>query len=171
MTAVIGIPGFRFFASGFQTTQAVTSQFQRLKRLQDLPVGRPVLVPVIGSKQDGWTKSDQEVLGRVWLVRDSAEAAPDSAPVKAWSSVCPHMGCQIQGNASQPGFFCPCHRAAFNLTGVRQPDPATGGPSHSPRDMDVLPCRIVQDEKTGDAWIEVEYQKFETGSAQQVLKA
>ena len=166
VAAVVGLPGVRFFMSGANTAAEVASPWQRMKRLQDLPLGRPVLVPVVGSKQDGWTKSDQQVLGRVWLVRNTAES---ETPVQGFTSVCPHMGCQIQAQASNQGFICPCHRAAFGLDGARQADPRTGDRNHAPRNMDVLPCRIATDPESGDLWVEIQYARFETGREQPVI--
>jgi menaquinol-cytochrome c reductase iron-sulfur subunit len=167
IAGLVGVPGVRFFARSEQTTLADEAAFQRLKRLQDLPVGRPVLVPVMGCKRDGWMRSEQEVLGRVWLVRDDA----DDVPVKVFSSVCPHMGCQVQAQRSAAGFTCPCHRARFGRDGRRLIDPQAKEGSASPRDLDRLECRIETDAKTGEAWVEVKFQKFETGLEQQVVRA
>lgn len=167
VAVVIGLPSLRYFVGGMQLPAVHQIRFQRLKRVQDLPVGRPVMVPVLGCKQDAWTRCDEQVVGRVWLVRD-AGANTDSPAVMAFTSVCPHMGCQIQANASNQGFVCPCHRAAFGLNGSRQADPRSGDQNHAPRNMDSLECRIVQDAKTGDSWVEVKFEKYETGLERQV---
>lgn len=174
VAAVIGLPGMRYFVGGMQSSAGHQSRFQRLKRLQDLPVGRPVMVPVLGCKQDAWTQCDEQVVGRVWLVRQAGEQTPadvDQPSVTAFTSVCPHMGCQIQANASNSGFVCPCHRAKFGLNGSRQTDPRSGDQNHAPRDMDGLECRIVEDAQTGDSWVEVKFEKFTSGLERQTVRA
>lgn len=174
VAALIGLPGVKYFAGSLQSTGDSQGSFQRLKRLQDLPVGRPVLAPIMGSKQDAWTRSDQQVVGRVWLVRqadDATSASGEKVHVKAFTSVCPHMGCQILANDSKQGFVCPCHRANFSLTGSRQVDPKSGEQNHAPRDMDLLECRIAQDADSGENWVEVKFEKFETGRAHQNSRA
>ena len=166
ITAVIGLPAFQYFLGGMKASAASDSHFERLKRLQDVPVGRPLLVPVLGSKQDGWTRSDQQVIGRVWLVRDSE--TDDALGLKAYTTICPHMGCQVQAQNTESGFICPCHQADFGLDGQRKSD--AHGISPSPRNMDGLECRIVSDETTGEKWVEVKYEKFVTGLAQKVAR-
>ena len=41
----------------------------------------------------------------------------------ALSSTCPHLGCQVNWEAQNERFFCPCHNGVFNPEGV-----ATSGP-------------------------------------------
>src|SRR5262245_2194657 len=52
--------------------------------------GKPVRVNVIGDRRDGWVRFRHEKLGAAWLVR-----AHEGAPVRAFSTVCPHLGCGI----------------------------------------------------------------------------
>lgn len=167
--SLIGLPGLRYLVGGFSTTAAEPASFRRLKRLKDLPVGKATLVPVLGYQQDAWTRGEEQVIGRVWLVRQASagnesSADPTATPVVAFTSVCPHMGCQIQAHLASGGFTCPCHRASFDAAGKRRPDPTTGGPNPSPREMDALECRIQPDPATGEAWIEVKLEKFVVGS-------
>ena len=174
MTAMIGIPGLRFLSGGVVSHSSSQTSFQRLKRVQDLPIGAPVLVPVLGSKRDAWVQSDQQVIGRVWLIRRDpsvAASAGDEPEVHAFNSTCPHMGCQIQEQNSHKGFICPCHKATFSLNGQRQVDAVTQERNHAPRDMDDLQCRVVKDPATGDSWVEVKYQSFEVGSVQRIVRS
>jgi menaquinol-cytochrome c reductase iron-sulfur subunit len=113
-------------------------------------------------------------VGRVWLVRsgDATEASDaGQVAVQAFNSVCPHMGCQIQAQVSNRGFVCPCHRASFGSDGSRQVDSRSGDQNHAPRDMDSLVCRIVQDPETGDAWVEVKFEKFQLGLESRVVRS
>jgi Rieske Fe-S protein len=41
----------------------------------------------------------------------------------ALSSTCPHLGCQVQWEAQNNRYFCPCHNGTFDPSGK-----ATGGP-------------------------------------------
>jgi len=170
IATIIGAPGIRYLLDGFRTGTTLDSNFIRLVRLTDLKTGRPTLVPVMGQKQDGWARHERQTIGRVWLVREQADPGqPDM--VRALSSVCPHMGCQLQSQSVDQGFLCPCHRATFAVDGRRQPDPRTGDQNHAPRDLDGLDCRLVQDETSHDWWVEVKYQRFETGREHPVIRS
>jgi menaquinol-cytochrome c reductase iron-sulfur subunit len=167
VAAVIGLPGIRFILGTIQSESTSASQFERVMRLKDLTAGRPTIVPIMGQKRDAWTQSDKQVIGRVWLVRDAAssvESATAGASVRALSSNCPHMGCQLQSQAGGNAIVCPCHRATFGADGSRQPDPRTGERNHAPRDLDRVDCRLALDEATGDWWVEVKYEKTKSGS-------
>lgn len=163
---IVGAPGMRYLLDGFQTSTTTTSEFTRLIRLVDLRPGCPTLVPVIGQKQDAWVRHEQQIVGRIWLVRDSE----GSQTVRALSSVCPHMGCQLQKTAANNGFVCPCHRASFGVDGTRQPDTKTGERNHAPRDLDQLECRVTPDDGSDDRWVEVKYERFETGREQRIVR-
>ena len=172
VAAVIGLPGVQYLLGVASSGATSESKYARLMRLKDLTPGRATLVPVMGQKQDAWVRHDQQVVGRVWLVRKSGSGTDpggDAVPVVAMSSVCPHMGCQIQSLSGRGGFQCPCHRATFSIEGDREPDPRTKERNHAPRDMDDLECRVVQEKVTGEWWVEVKYQNFETGLEHRVV--
>lgn len=138
---------------------------RRLTRLEALPPGRPTLVAVVGERHDAWTTHALEVVGRVWLIRDETAAPDDADAVRAFSAICPHLGCTIQQAAGQEHFICPCHQAEFEHDGRRR-----GAHSVSPRDMDALECRVVQDNEDGPRWVEVRYEQFEQGRPTRVAK-
>lgn len=172
VAVTIGLPGARYLVGSGKTRMQSAAGFERLKRLKDLPVGKPLLVPILGRSQDGWTVSDQQVVGRVWVVRkseDSHSASPEA--VQVFTSVCPHMGCRIQAHPTASGFVCPCHRASFALDGSRQPDAQTGGKNHAPRDMDPLEHRLVKDAASGDVWLEVKQATYVTGTKERNIQA
>ena len=174
VTAIVGLPGIRYLCGSAVSSTSSVQDFQRLKRLQDLPVGRPVMVPILGRKQDGWVQGDQQVLGRVWLVRNDEQTTTDGSQtpfVSVFNSTCPHMGCQIQAQASNRGFVCPCHRAAFGLDGERTTDVVSHERNHAPRDMDRLDCRIVEDSSTKESWVEVKFEAFELGASKKIARS
>ncbi len=166
IAGAVAIPGVQYILGGLRPSRASQATHQRVARLADLRTGQPLQVVITGRKQDGWTLSDSEVVGRVWLVRSDA-AQPQ---VQAFNSLCPHMGCQIQLHAQSASFICPCHRAAFGKDGERLVASSTGERNHAPRGMDALECRIVQDEASGEAWVEVKYEKFEPGLTHKVAR-
>lgn len=166
--AVVGLPGVRYLWETASRHEETESANQRLLRLKDLPVGRPLQMAVSGRRRDAWTVYPQETIGRVWLVRETS-AGEDR--VVAFTSICPHLGCAVKIDGAANQFVCPCHKAAWNLTGKKLDEKQLGHPNPSPRDLDRLECAIVPDEATGEAWIEVRYQKFKHGLTVQVEQA
>ncbi len=166
--ALVGIPGLWHLVRSLRPDVAAAGSFQRLLRLDDLPPeGQPVEVPVVGARRDAWITYPEQTLGRVWLVRLSAvEGAADPVRVAAFTAICPHLGCAVQMDRSGRGFLCPCHRATFDLQGQRTK--STGEANSSPRDMDQLECRVVQDAGSAVWWVEVRYQTFKNGLASKI---
>jgi Rieske Fe-S protein len=122
--------------------------------------------------QDAWTTYADETIGRVWLVRRTDDTTPaDDSHVEAFTSVCPHLGCAIQFPGPGKFFVCPCHKAAFDLSGQPVSDKVLGRVNHAPRGLDRLDCRLVQEEESGEWWVEVKYEKFEPGLTKQVAKS
>jgi menaquinol-cytochrome c reductase iron-sulfur subunit len=111
----------------------------------DLPKGQPKRVEITADDVDAWARQERRVLGAVWLIKISREE------VKAFSTVCPHLGCAV--NATQAGFACPCHTSAFSAEGQ-----VVGGPS--PRSMDPLEVKVEKD------MVMVRYARFRQGQAQ-----
>ena len=106
------------------------------------PDGVPRAFPVIDQRVDQWSRYPREKIGEVFLVRDSAEAAP-----RCYTATCPHLGCSVDYKPQQGEFRCPCHASAFAVDGA-----VLSGPS--PRPLDTLDVD-VQD---GQVW--VDYKKF-----------
>ncbi|HVJ66378.1 MAG TPA: Rieske 2Fe-2S domain-containing protein [Caulifigura sp.] len=168
--AVVAIPGMKYILGTLHAAPSEIAKFDRVARLADVRAGKPLQVVLKGRRCDGWTTYSNEILGRVWLVRDKNETG-GSPCVRAFTSVCPHMGCQVQLHGGGDHFICPCHRAAFATNGSRIDDPETKERNHAPRGMDGLECRIVTDAATGDEWVEVRYEQFETGLTKKVAQA
>ncbi len=73
----------------------------------------------------------------------------DDNGLKAFSSVCPHLGCRVHWVDAEKHFFCPCHRGVFDETGIAiSGPPADGGQRLSEVPLDV-------DKDGGVVYIEV----------------
>lgn len=125
--------------------------FHKLAKLSELTVGEPRSYAVIDERQDAWVKYPREPVGSVWLVRQPAGAP---APVVAFTSECPHLGCAVNLTTTAKGkeFLCPCHTSAFNFNG----EPLNSIP---PRGMDTLYVELSKDD---DPTIAVKFQRFRT---------
>jgi Rieske Fe-S protein len=80
-------------------------------------------------------------LGAAWLLRDEHQK------VRAFSTVCPHLGCSVDWNPQTTQFECPCHQSHFDGEGH-----CLSGPS--PRDLDELEVVTTADE------VKIRYQRF-----------
>jgi menaquinol-cytochrome c reductase iron-sulfur subunit len=103
----------------------------------------PRKVPVAVMRWDGWTKTEKEVVGAVYIRKDG-EA------LTAFSSICPHASCSVSLDSSDSRYVCPCHNSYFKLTGE-----IDEGPSH--RSLDTLPVRVEKGR------VFVTYKRFRPG--------
>ena len=172
LSAIVGIPGIRYIIATVRRSETSEETVQRVIRLKDLPVGRPVQVAIMGRRRDAWTTYTRETIGHAWLVRrESKPQNVDEADVVAYTSICPHLGCAIKLESPTRRFTCPCHKAAWSFAGEKLSDKQLGRKNPSPRNLDSLECCIVKDEETGEAWVQVKYQKFEHGLTTKVRQA
>lgn len=167
IAGAIAVPGVQYILAGLRPARRKQSAHQRVARLSDLRTDQPLQVAIMGKKQDGWTTAESQVVGRVWLVRSEGP----QPQVQAFTSLCPHMGCQVAWHAHTSNFVCPCHRAAFGKSGEPVPVGESGERNHAPRGLDALDCQIVRDDATGESWVEVQYEKFEPGLTHRVARA
>ncbi|HID74805.1 MAG TPA: Rieske (2Fe-2S) protein [Planctomycetaceae bacterium] len=128
----------------------------RVASLDGLPEdGTPQKVAVVAERVDAWRRTVEPV-GAVYLRRTAEDE------VVALQVVCPHAGCTVEYRDAASGqggeFFCPCHRARFDLAGKR-----LDKVSQSPRDLDPLEVQI----RNGtEVW--VRFQKFQFGTSKRV---
>ncbi len=80
----------------------------------------------------------------------------DSDGLRAFSSVCPHLGCKVHWQGDKKEFFCPCHGGVFNQDGI-----ATAGP---PADagQKLFEVPITVDKRSGIVYLEVKDVKRRT---------
>ena len=113
----------------------------------DVKPEKPVRVTALGERQDAWLRLDHVTVGSCWLVR-----ATEGAPIRAFSTVCPHLGCGVDFNEKTNKFDCPCHASSFDLDGRRLSGP-------SPRGLDELEV------STDGHEVLVRYRRFRTGGS------
>jgi Rieske Fe-S protein len=104
-------------------------------------------VTAVGAREDAWLRLEKVTLGSAWLVR-----AVEDGPIRAFSTVCPHLGCGVDFDEKTGKFNCPCHTSAFDLDGR-----CLGGPS--PRGLDELEAHVEGRD------VLIRYQRFRVGTA------
>lgn len=169
--AVVFVPIGRFISAPLFRKSQRSSGAQRVAKLAQLEVGKPMQVPIIGKRQDGWTLYPDSVIGKVWLIRRDAESEkPEESRVDAYSAICPHIGCGINHAPDKNHFICPCHGAVFDDQGEKMNLDEPGYNNPSPRGMDSLVCKVIPSDDGADFWVEVEYEQFQIGLSEQIKK-
>ncbi len=82
----------------------------------------------------------------------------DESGLKAFSSVCPHLGCRVHWEGEKHRFFCPCHGGVFTEDGVA----IAGPPADAGQSLFKVPVHV--DEASGIVYIEVKDAKRRTMS-------
>ena len=148
--AVVAVPGLGFLASplGRETVRGGKGPL-RVARLTELKPGKPLRCDVRGELIDAWSRVPDVKLGSCWLVKEM------DGKLRAFSTVCPHLGCGVDWSEAQARFVCPCHDSFFSMDGK-----VITGPS--PRDMDEL--EVV----TEAADVKVVYRRYRVGTPRKV---
>ncbi len=167
---LLGVPGVAYLIDP-RNRRTAERDFRRVARLSELPepsddgVPVPYQVVIRAARRDAWTLHTEEVIGRVWLVRDAENR------VTAFTTICPHLGCSVNFDAAEHRFVCPCHNGTFEITGERVAQTEGGTANPAPRGMDALEVknRTVPDNED-DVFIEVKYQNFRQGRHEKVIR-
>jgi len=150
LTAALAlVPGFAFLAGSTRRPSGAAAPGgpSRVAAARDVKPGKPLRVTAIGTHDDAWLRVDRVTLGSCWLVR-----AAEDGPIRAFSTVCPHLGCGVDFDEQAGKFNCPCHTSAFDLEGR-----CLSGPS--PRGLDELELTAEGDD------LLVQIRRFRTGLA------
>lgn len=151
VAAAAAVPAIALVTAPLQDEKS-GGRWVRTVKLDQLKDGVPRRVAIVDDRKDAWTIERNVELGSVWLVREGEK-------VRAFSAVCPHLGCSVNAvpapDGKAAGFACPCHTSSFDPGGKR-----TSGPS--PRDLDVLETRIE------DGHVAVDFRRFRIGVEQKV---
>jgi Rieske Fe-S protein len=150
LTAALAIiPGLGFLAGASRGTGRGGGSGGNPLRVagdRDVKPGKPLRVTAIGTHEDAWLRLDRVTLGSCWLVR-----TVEDGPIKAFSTICPHLGCGVDFDEKAGKFNCPCHTSAFDLDGR-----CLGGPS--PRGLDELEAHVEGRD------VLIRYQRFRVGT-------
>lgn len=117
----------------------------RVAAPEEVRSGRPVRVAVYGEQRDAWARLPRVKLGAAWLVRTG------EGGVRAFSAVCPHLGCDIEWDAQNENFTCPGHDSQFGTDGRLLRGPSARG-------LDELQVAV------SEGAIKLRYQRFRVGS-------
>jgi Rieske Fe-S protein len=162
---IVGIPSVAYLIDA-RNRSAPKRGLRRVARLKDLEIGKPKQVISHDVRSDAWTLHPNDVVGRVWLVRQ------DKENVDAFTTICPHLGCSVDWRADQGEkglFICPCHNGTFDPHGelVRRP----GIENPAPRGMDRLELLMVKDDADPDnPFLEVRYENFRQGVTEKIAR-
>jgi menaquinol-cytochrome c reductase iron-sulfur subunit len=147
ISAVAAIPGLGFLAHPLRA-KTVTGGDEPVRvsaSAADLQPGKPLRVDIVSGRSDGWMRLDRVKLGAAWLVKS------DEGEIRAFSTVCPHLGCGVEWDAKAERFDCPCHQSGFGTDGR-----CLFGPS--PRGLDELEVTAT------DTELRVRYQRFKAAT-------
>jgi Rieske Fe-S protein len=155
---IIGAPAVAYLIDA-RNRPAPPGDFKTVANLDELQKDVPFQAVVRSVRRDAWTLHPNDVIGRVWLIRR------EGRDVEAFTTICPHLGCSINYEASADRFICPCHNGQFDQQGKRIELPTFTNPA--PRGMDRLECR--EDPENPGA-IQVKYLNFRQGEHEPILK-
>jgi len=148
IAASLVYPVFRYLIHPL--TRKLSDVWVQLSPRSELEDDSPVFIPYSVERLEGYL--EQTITKGVWLIRPSAKlrraiagrkenlqfpemgwANNPEAPV-AFSTKCPHLGCNVRWVAEEKLFVCACHNSRFRLDGE-----VISGPA--PRGLDTLPVR------------------------------
>jgi len=106
------------------------SRWSRAGTTADLKPDEPVARVLSVSRVDGWYRA--RARETVFLVWDGEKS------IRAMSATCTHLGCQVQWQAKEKKFRCPCHGGVYAADGR-----VLDGPP--PRPLQTVEARIEPD--------------------------
>ena len=124
LAAVLGAFAFGSRASASQ------GRWSRAGTTSDLKPDEPVPRVLSVSRVDGWYRA--RARETVFLVWDGEKT------IRAMSATCTHLGCQVQWQAKEKKFRCPCHGGVYAADGT-----VLAGPP--PRPLQTIEARIESD--------------------------
>lgn len=145
--ALAVVPGLGFLAGPARGGTGKGANPLRVATERDVKPNRPLRVTAVGPQEDAWLRLDKVTLGSAWLVR-----TVEDGPIRAFSTVCPHLGCGVDYDEKAGKFNCPCHTSAFDLEGR-----CLSGPS--PRGLDELEAHVEGRD------VLLRYQRFRVGTS------
>jgi Rieske Fe-S protein len=129
VTGVLSAAAFRFLRPRSESAGAdgEARRWSAVAPVPSLAGAEPVTRKVSITRAAGWASATEE---RTVFVLP----APGGLP-RVVSAVCPHEGCEVDWDAGQKSFLCPCHDSRFGADGAALTGPATRG-------LDEFPARV-----------------------------
>jgi menaquinol-cytochrome c reductase iron-sulfur subunit len=138
MAAFLAIPMVRFIFYPLNVG-AKESSWAEAGPVADLAEAKsPVRRTLELSQRDAWQETATQPV--VYVIQAAGE-------VKAFSAICPHLGCSVAWHEDKEKFICPCHGGQFTADGKH----CFGPP---PRSLDTLETKVV------DGKVMVRYEQF-----------
>jgi len=106
---------------------------------------KPVKVDIYADRVDAWSRTKDVKIGSAWVIEVDGE-------LRAFSTVCPHLGCAVDYDVKLDKFKCPCHDSLFSLDGTVESGP-------SPRSLDALEHEGQRDGKL----LAIRYERYKQG--------
>jgi len=126
---LLAVPLVEFAADPLfrKTSEEEWSDAGALSEFADLTQPAEPIIKV--QRRDGW---------RLELTQKPIFVLPANVSShQALSSVCPHLGCQVEWVGNKKQFYCPCHGSVFGEDGSLLAGPA-------PRGLDYLESKVEQ---------------------------
>lgn len=129
--------------------------FVRICPLDSVPKdGVPHAFVVMADVVDAWTRSLNQRIGEVFLMRGETDGKPQ---VTAFTATCPHLGCAVEFDNAESRYECPCHESGFAKDGKKLFGPSLRG-------LDSLDAEIRGESGSQEVW--VRYERFRAGIAE-----
>jgi len=130
--ASIGIPAIGYLISPALKEDSKDTWIS-VGKLEEIPLNKPFPFSFTLTQVNGWERTSISFGG--FVIRKS-EAEND---LTILSSICTHLGCQVNWKEESNVFICPCHDASFDIDGN-----VLAGPP--PRPLDTFTDYKVDDE-------------------------
>lgn len=120
IAVVMAIPAVAYVV-GPALQRRKTENWVRLGPTSKVELGTPTLFKTTVESQTGWIVAQEEI--SVYVLTENGRE------YIAISNICTHLGCRVRWINDQGQYFCPCHNAAFDKSGL-----VLSGPPPSPLD-------------------------------------
>ncbi|MCK5077608.1 MAG: ubiquinol-cytochrome c reductase iron-sulfur subunit [Calditrichia bacterium] len=128
-----------FFSFGLFAFQWINFIFPKMIK----PKTRKIFAGKIDHYKKGVIKNFYDLEGKLIMVKR------DQTGLRAFSSECPHLGCQVNWEADNNRFFCPCHSGIFDSDGIA----IAGPPADAGQNLIEVPVDV--EENSGIVYLEV----------------
>jgi len=105
----MGIPAIAYIAGPALKAKS-TQEWIRLGAASKVELDTPTLFKTTIERQTGWIVNEEDV--SVYVLTENGR------DFIAMSNICTHLGCRVRWISKDEKFFCPCHNAVFDKSGL-----------------------------------------------------